>query len=167
MDVKAADSRVEEHGLTAEYPLRGEYVYAGGVDVYTDIRLDTKAVAVSVVATVISHQRRHRRIIVDAGGLALSKDTSANAFVPDAGYGWVCDAATTQRIGDLRVATADQEHGFIEGANIPYDRLPIGSRVRILPNHACMTAAAYTCYAVVDGGIDVVDSWERVNGWHL
>ena len=47
--------------------------------------------------------------------------------------------------------------------------LPIGSRVRVLPNHACITAAAYDRYYVVDseldGGKTVVDTYDRINGW--
>jgi D-serine deaminase-like pyridoxal phosphate-dependent protein len=122
-------------------------------------------IALTVLATVISHRPDHNRLIVDAGGLALSKDTSANAFVPDAGYGWVVDPVTQERIGDLRVAAADQEHGFVEGTEIPYARLPIGSRVRIVPNHACMTAAAYDRYYVVDENAGVVAEWDRAGGW--
>ena len=45
-----------------------------------------------------------------------------------------------------------------------YDRLPVGSKVRILPNHACMTAAAYDLYHVADG-VEVTETWDRVNGW--
>ena len=122
-------------------------------------------IAVSVLATVISHRPEHGRLLVDAGGLALSKDSSASDRLDDAGYGWVCDPVTLERIGDLRVASVDQEHGFVEGSNVPFDRLPIGARVRILPNHACMTAAAYGEYSVVDGGVEVVDTWARINGW--
>ncbi len=121
-------------------------------------------IAVSVLAEVISHRPGHGRIVIDAGGLALSKDTSARDFLGDVGYGWVCDVRTCQRIGDLRVVAADQEHGFVEGSEIPYGDLPIGTRVRVLPNHACMTAAAYRRYAVVDGD-EVVAWWERGNGW--
>jgi D-serine deaminase-like pyridoxal phosphate-dependent protein len=125
-------------------------------------------VAISVLATVISHQPAHGRLIIDAGGLALSKDTSAATLLPDTGYGWICDLDTCQRIGDLHVAIADQEHGYVTGHDIPYARLPIGSRVRVLPNHACMTAAAYERYAVIDSGDDpreIIDWWDRVNGW--
>jgi len=47
-----------------------------------------------------------------------------------------------------------------------FDSLPIGSRVRVLPNHACMTAAMYGCYHVVDGDSDIVkEIWSRTNGW--
>ena len=48
---------------------------------------------------------------------------------------------------------------------IDFDRFPVGSRVRILSNHACATAAAYERYFVTDGGLAIVDVWERVNGW--
>ena len=121
-------------------------------------------IALSVLATVLSHRPEHGRIIIDAGGLALSKDTSAGDFLSDAGHGWICDASTAERIGDLRVAVADQEHGYVEGSNIPYDKLPIGSLVRVLPNHACMTAAAYDRYAVIEND-EVIDWWSRNNGW--
>lgn len=121
-------------------------------------------VALSVLATVLSHRPEHGRILIDAGGLALSKDRSANDFLPDAGFGWVVDAVTQERIGDLRVAAADQEHGFVEGTDLPYERLPIGSQVRVLPNHACMTAAAHGRYHVARGG-EVIDTWDRTGGW--
>ncbi len=120
--------------------------------------------ALSVLSTVVSHRPENRRLLIDAGGLALSKDTSAASFVADAGYGWLVDAVTLERIGDLRVASADQEHGYVEGSSIPFDRLPIGSRVRVLPNHACMTAAAYGEYVVARGD-EAVARWARVNGW--
>ena len=52
---------------------------------------------------------------------------------------------------------------------LPYANLPVGSRVRVLPNHACITAAAYDRYYVVDsdldGGKSVVDVYDRINGW--
>jgi D-serine deaminase-like pyridoxal phosphate-dependent protein len=41
----------------------------------------------------------------------------------------------------------------------------VGDRVRVLPNHACMTAAAHEQYHVVDGGLEVVARWGRQNGW--
>ncbi|NIJ39418.1 D-serine deaminase-like pyridoxal phosphate-dependent protein [Sphingopyxis panaciterrae] len=120
--------------------------------------------AVSVLATVIGHQRRGPSLILDAGALALSKDIGANRFMP-AGYGLVCDAATLKPLGALAVTTVHQEHG-----NVPvpdeswFARLPIGSRVRILPNHACLTCAAYPSYDVLRGGT-LTTQWPRVSGW--
>jgi D-serine deaminase-like pyridoxal phosphate-dependent protein len=122
-------------------------------------------IAVSVLATVIGHNRWGGSIVLDAGALALSKDIGAQRFMPAAGYGWLCDAATMERLGDLAVAGVHQEH-----ANVPvpdeswWDRLPIGRTVRILPNHACLTCAAHDAYDVVESG-GIVGRWSRINGW--
>lgn len=128
----------------------------------------TEDIALSVAATVIGHNRAAQRILIDAGGLALSKDVSAGEFLAHAGYGFVCPVDETRPIEGLYVESVHQEHGLIASSQgePPYDRLPVGARVRILPNHACMTAAAYNRYHVVDGGVDVVDTWDRVNGWY-
>ncbi|MBI3196900.1 MAG: hypothetical protein HYZ40_05200, partial [Rhodospirillales bacterium] len=70
----------------------------------------------------------------------------------------------------MAVVECSQEHGFV-GADspLPYAKLPVGARVRVLPNHACITAAAYDRYYVVDsdldGGRSVVDVYDRINGW--
>jgi len=58
-------------------------------------------------------------------------------------------------------------HGIVtaRSGTIDFDLFPIGSRVRILPNHVCATAAAYDRYFVTDGEQDVVAIWHRVNGW--
>lgn len=121
--------------------------------------------AVSVLATVIGHQRRGPSLVLDAGALALSKDIGANRFMPDAHYGWVCDPATLERLGTLSVETVHQEHGTVPVPSEDwFGRLPIGSTVRILPNHACLTCAAYPAYDVVVDGA-VVDRWDRTGGW--
>jgi len=122
-------------------------------------------IALSVLSTVIGHNLQGRSIIIDAGALALSKDIGANNFLADAGYGYVCDATSMERLGDLSVDGVHQEHGSISIADQSwFERLPIGSMVRILPNHACMTAAAYPDYLVVDRG-EIIGEWPRVNGW--
>jgi D-serine deaminase-like pyridoxal phosphate-dependent protein len=59
-----------------------------------------------------------------------------------------------------------QEHGLVVGNDpLPFDRLAIGAKVRVIPNHVCMTAAAYGAYTVVDGGTEIIDTWGRCNGW--
>jgi D-serine deaminase-like pyridoxal phosphate-dependent protein len=115
--------------------------------------------AISVLATVIHHRRKENRVLVDAGGLALSKDRSTAKLPRDLGYGVVMDAP------DLVVADVHQEHGIIESDSpIDFDAYPIGSRVRILPNHVCMTSAAYDRYHVIEKG-EISGEWMRVNGW--
>ena len=122
--------------------------------------------ALSVLASVIGHYPHRNQVLVDAGALALSKDISAQEFRPEVGYGTIVDPPAK----DMAVIACSQEHGFV-GADgpIPFGNLPVGSRVRILPNHACITAAAYDRYYVVDSGLDggksVVDVYDRINGW--
>lgn len=123
-------------------------------------------VAVSVLATVIGHRPAENAVVLDAGALALSKDRSTEAIASgDLGYGQVCDVEGTPLAG-VTVVRASQEHGRVSARErLPLERLPIGARVRVLPNHACITAAAYDVYHVVDGGAEVRAVWDRCRGW--
>ncbi|MDR3531180.1 MAG: alanine racemase [Rhodopila sp.] len=121
------------------------------------------SIAVTVLTSVIG--RRPGRILVDAGGLALSKDRSTEATPHDYGFGLALDIDGRRSYGHAIVRKAYQEHGVIElDPAHPID-LPIGGKLRIAPNHTCMTAAAHDRYFVVDGDQDVVAIWHRVNGW--
>jgi D-serine deaminase-like pyridoxal phosphate-dependent protein len=142
-----------------------------GVYVFFDLDQQSRGVcardevALSVLASVIGHNRTAGKILLDSGGLALSKDIGANAFRPDVGYGEVCHIDTAEPIGNLSVTSVSQEHGHVQvTSDDAYESLPVGSKVRILPNHACMTAAAYERYYVIGDGV-VVDEWDRINGW--
>lgn len=119
-------------------------------------------IAVTVLTSVIG--RRPGRLLVDAGGLALSKDRSTEAAPVDYGYGLVLDLAG-RKFGDAIVRRAYQEHGLIERDPGEPIELHVGDRLRIAPNHTCMTAAAHDRYHVIDGGDTVVAVWPRVNGW--
>ena len=120
-------------------------------------------IALTVLTSVIG--RRAGKLLVDAGGLALSKDRSTEAVAQDYGFGLVLDRLGQRTLGDAIVRRAYQEHGVVElDRGYPVD-LPIGARLRIAPNHTCMTAAAHDRYYVVDGGDEVVAVWPRVNGW--
>ncbi len=123
-------------------------------------------IAVSVLATVIGHNPRTGRILVDAGALALSQDRGAAGLMEHVGFGWVL-GEKGERLDGLYVAETNQEHGMIAAPTgaPPFDRLPVGARVRILPNHACMMAAPYSIYNVVERGDDIVDVWDKASGW--
>src|SRR3989338_7645520 len=126
-------------------------------------------IAVSVLATVIGHRPDMNSALIDAGGLALSKDRSTGAagLAEDIGFGMILSEDGSRRIGSVRVGHVYQEHGMLTAEGpFPFDELPIGARVRVLPNHVCMTAAMYDGYRVVDSGAGpVVDLWSRINGW--
>ena len=126
----------------------------------------TDDIAVSVLTTVIGHQRERGWIITDGGWMAMSRDRGASSQDVDYGYGQVCDL-DGEPIEDLAVTRANQEHGVIArcgGGAPPWDKLPIGALVRVLPNHACATSAQYDAYQVIEGG-RVVDAWPRIRGW--
>jgi D-serine deaminase-like pyridoxal phosphate-dependent protein len=124
----------------------------------------TDEIAMSVLSSVIGHNRAAGKLLLDAGGLALSKDRSADRFRPEVGYGQICDAQGGI-IDGLYVNSVSQEHGHVQVRDeSDYARFAVGSRVRILPIHACMTAAAYDYFNIVDDGV-VSERWDRVNGW--
>jgi D-serine deaminase-like pyridoxal phosphate-dependent protein len=125
-------------------------------------------IAVSVLATVIGHQRDKGWILVDAGWMAMSRDRGTAGQPVDQGYGLVSDLAGNP-LPDLIMVDANQEHGVIairpgSGAVLP--DLAIGDRLRILPNHACATAAQHDRYHVVRGSAPGIEAeWPRFGGW--
>ncbi|MFO1287575.1 MAG: alanine racemase [Rubrivivax sp.] len=126
-------------------------------------------IALSILTTVIGHQRDKGWVLTDGGWMAVSRDRGTQAQPLDQGYGLVCDEGGRVLDGWI-VNQANQEHGIAEhrrGAAAAGDvqaRFPIGTRLRILPNHACATAAQHASYAVIDGTA-VKARWPRFNGW--
>jgi D-serine deaminase-like pyridoxal phosphate-dependent protein len=125
-------------------------------------------IALSVLATVIGHRPDKGWILIDAGWMAMSRDRGTQKHPVDQGYGLVCDIDGVSWPG-LIVADASQEHGIIKarpGSCAQLPDLPIGSRVRILPNHACATGAQHENYQVVESGNrSIIASWSRMRGW--
>lgn len=125
-------------------------------------------IALSVLATVIGHQREKGWILVDAGWMAMSRDRGTAKQKIDQGYGLVCDI-DGKPFGDLILSDANQEHGIVTvrpGSDATLPDLPIGTRVRILPNHACATGAQHGAYQVVRSGGDEIEAvWPRFGGW--
>ena len=116
--------------------------------------------ALSVLATVISHQPGAGHAVVDAGALALSKDPGPADPARRRGYGPLLAADGGGLDPALQVVAVTQEHGVVAGPS-PADvagRLAVGDRVRILANHSCLTAALFDAYVVVRGE-DVVGRW--------
>ncbi len=125
-------------------------------------------IALSVLATVIGHQRNKGWILIDAGWMAMSQDRGTSKQEKSQGYGVVCNLAG-HAYTDVIVSDANQEHGIVtvrphSGATLP--DLAIGDRIRILPNHACSTAAQHQQYHVVRAASDAVEAvWPRFGGW--
>lgn len=125
-------------------------------------------IAISVLTTVIGHQSDKGWIMVDAGWMAMSRDRGTADQAVDQGYGLVCDEAGNA-IQDLIVVGTSQEHGVVAirpGSGQPLPDLPIGTRLRILPNHACATASQFDEYHVVAPEPEApLHVWARIRGW--
>jgi D-serine deaminase-like pyridoxal phosphate-dependent protein len=113
--------------------------------------------AVTVLASVVSSQPGAHHSVVDAGALALSKDAGPE-LGPRRTMGEIFEDYPAGRLrADAHLVSVSQEHGVVNA------RLPVGERVRILPNHSCLTTACFDEYHVVQGDT-VVDRWKIWRG---
>lgn len=153
--------------------LEGVTEVRAGVYVFFDLVMHNVGVcqagelALSVLTTVIGHQQEKGWIITDAGWMAMSRDRGTQRQSRDFGYGQVC-SETGDWIDGALLTSANQEHGIITLTNAEHvditARFPIGSRLRILPNHACATGAQFPYYLACDA-VGQVHNWSRLHGW--
>ena len=129
---------------------------------------EVEDIALSVLSTVIGHKPDKGWILIDAGWMALSRDRGTARQPIDQGYGLVCDI-DGQVYPDLLVSDASQEHGILSlrpGSTATLPDLPLGARIRILPNHACATSAQHDQFQVVrPSSAEVSAVWQRMRGW--
>jgi len=119
--------------------------------------------ALTVIASVIHRSRELKKIVLDAGAIALSKDRGPVEIDPACGYGHVLDLEGND-LG-LRIHSVSQEHGQIAVHDDHLlDQLSVGTRVRVLANHSCLTAAQYDCYQVLEDG-RIAGQWKIHRGW--
>jgi D-serine deaminase-like pyridoxal phosphate-dependent protein len=159
--------------------LEGVTEVRAGVYVFFDLVMANVGVcspddiALSVLTTVIGHQKEKGWAIVDAGWMAMSRDRGTQKQKHDYGYGQVCNLDGAF-LNDFQLSSANQEHGIIsttdpESKEDISARLPIGTQLRILPNHACAPGAQFPEYhavVITSGGIPEVGStWQRFYGW--
>ncbi|MEM9633577.1 MAG: DSD1 family PLP-dependent enzyme [Pseudomonadota bacterium] len=125
-------------------------------------------IALSVLTTVVGHQREKGWIITDAGWMALSQDRGTSRQSVDQGLGLVCDVSG-EPYSDLMVIKANQEHGIVAvrpGSNAALPDLPVGTLLRILPVHACATAGSFHAYNVISSPpATSLKTWQRFAGW--
>lgn len=144
-----------------------------GVYVFFDLVMHNVGVcqrdelALSVLTTVIGHQAEKGWVITDSGWMAMSRDRGTQRQDRDYGYGQVC-TLEGQWIEGALVQSANQEHGIVTIQGLDGEaleqRFPIGSRLRILPNHACATGAQFPVYQAIDR-VGSAQPWSRLHGW--
>ncbi|MBG6226262.1 D-serine deaminase-like pyridoxal phosphate-dependent protein [Arthrobacter sp. CAN_A2] len=100
-----------------------------------------EAIAVTVLATIVS--RRSGHLIADAGSKVLSSDRGPVST----GFGRLLD------FPEARISVLSEHHATITGVD-----LPVGSRVRIVPNHVCVAVNLADTYQVLSSGGGVT-SW--------
>jgi D-serine deaminase-like pyridoxal phosphate-dependent protein len=154
--------------------LAGVTEVRAGVFVFGDLVMNGLGVvkpddiAVSVLTTVIGHQKDKGWTIVDAGWMAMSRDRGTSRQRVDQGYGVVC-SLDGGILEDIIMVDANQEHGVIAHRSGDPDKapdFPVGTLLRILPNHACATCAQHDRYHAVTGNSHQVDAvWPRFHGW--
>lgn len=108
--------------------------------------------AATVLASVVSTRNDDRTSVVDAGALALSADPGPpNVAMATKGEILSDDVRDALR-QNARILSLSQEHGKVSGT------FPVGSRVRIIPNHSCLSVACFDAFFVVRGD-EVLDRW--------
>ena len=124
-------------------------------------------IALSVLTTVIGHQVEKGWAIVDAGWMAMSRDRGTQNQKRNFAYGQACSIEGEVLQGYL-LTGANQEHGILsrEGSPDPdiATHFPVGTQLRILPNHACATGAQFPEYQAIAADGEIA-TWERFHGW--
>lgn len=137
--VLASDSY---EGITEIRP--GNYVFMDNTCVRLGL-ITPDRVALSVMATVVSANREY--LVVDAGSKTLSSDLGAHGTGGSMGYGTAYPLGSySAKKGGVPVVNLSEEHGWLRREDTP---LRIGSRVRIIPNHACPVANLADEYVVL------------------
>lgn len=140
----------EAEGVTEIRP--GNYVFYDATQVALGLA-QVERCALSVLATVVSRPDP-RRLILDCGSKALAAERLTTR-TPGLGLVAGHDELTVDRLFE--------EHAIVE-AREP-SSIPIGARLRIIPNHSCASANLHERMLVTEGD-DVVDEWRiAARGW--
>lgn len=134
------------------------------------------AIGISVLAEVCSlypNRLEQPEALISAGCLALGREPCKDYPGQGVISKWrMPETYETSKTGRLIVKRISQEHGIIGYENAAAaGQLPVeyGQKVRIWPNHACITMAMYDAYYVVDSDSSnpnqVVDVFASCRGW--
>ena len=116
-------------------------------------------------------QRQPPQLLIDAGSIAFSKDVidykagagqAADPSKPTPGFGGV------KGWPGLSIVSLSQESAkleMVDGSDIPFAQLPVGSHLLVQPNHSCLMAAQHADYIVLDNWTQVVGKWKACKGW--
>jgi D-serine deaminase-like pyridoxal phosphate-dependent protein len=130
----------------------GNYVFYDATQVTLGVAT-TDACALSVLATVVARPDE-RRLILDCGSKALAAERLSPRSQT---FGFVVDHP------ELAIERLFEEHAIVT-AEEPI-AVPLGTRLRVVPNHACATINLHSRMLVTEDG-EVADVWSiDARGW--
>jgi len=114
--------------------------------------------AATILTRVLSrYDDPHRRLLIDAGAFALSKDRGPVHLWNEGSYGLVVDHP------EAIVSSISQEVGTITaktGQSLNLNEFKVGAPLQLIPNHSCLSSYCYDFLNVVDENGVVVDQWK-------
>ena len=111
--------------------------------------------AYTVLATVVSTSIEGQ-VAVDAGSKALSREDIRGADAP--GFGALLDRP------DVYVKALSEEHGLLDVSRTSW-KPRVGDRVRIVPNHVCVSVNLHPRLFLLEGDLLVGSYAIRARGW--
>ena len=139
-------------GITEIRP--GNYIFMDRMPLRLKV-IELNQIALSVLATVVSQNSDY--FIIDAGSKTLSSDQGAHGMPGMEGFGLVYPADRFEDTDhEMIVTRLSEEHGVVIRKDFD---LPIGSKVRLVPNHSCVVANLLDTYAVLKDG-QIVEQWD-------
>ena len=111
----------------------------------------TSDIALSVLTSVISVNSSY--FIIDAGTKILSADKGAHGSESVKSFGLAVNIINPRET--IEVEKLSEEHGFLPNRG---EKLKVGSKLRIFPNHSCVVANLSHEYKIIAGDM-LIDSW--------
>lgn len=153
-------SHTNRHKLSHFEIHPGNYTLYDRQQIWTGACSDTANIAGRIVTKVIGQYEDRNTILLDAGALALSKDTTPQGGMGEiTGFPNLDCFSLSQEVTQVRPKDPDEDI-------CPYDDLPLGSTLTLLPNHSCLAAACFSQYYIIDDpecrfspDQDIVEVW--------
>ena len=121
-----------------------------------------------VLGSVVSSYKERNEILTNTGVMSLTRELSKIK-----GYG-LCILPHEIPVSEDKytinwyIDRISQEHGILKPYNskdVNITSLPIGSKVAIIPQHACIAMGQFPYYFVLDNNNNVVDVWYPYQKW--
>lgn len=119
-----------------------------------------------VLGSIVSVYRSRGEVLTNTGVLSLTRETSRFP-----GHGIVVDPGEILNNEHYEkkwfVEKVSQEHGKLKrlDENSKFSAPELGSKIAILPQHACIVAGCFNYYFVIDSKGIVTDVWRTIKGW--